>query len=133
MRYLIILALLAGLAGCKTYKNTCKNFLQPKVDTLAENIAVKCLCSSAKVHALFRKVPATICMTAKGQVRDMLAVSKRDGGPLSVLACELITEVVFSLSGQFAADKLECTMPLDQCLDDGTLKVFVYDNVCKYL
>lgn len=130
---LSIICLLLTLSCCTTYKNVCKDFLQPKVDMLAETISIQCDCNSASVHKLFNKVPAQICMEGKESLKDMIDSNVRDGSPLGMLACSLTTDIIIELSGQFLSEKIDCALPLDKCLPSDLLRRFIDDKICSTL
>ena len=124
-----ILALLA-LNCCTVYKNMCRDFLKPKVELLAESIAVQCDCNSSEVHKIFSKLPKAICLEAKDSIKDMID-NNRDGSPLAGLACSLTKDVIIELAGQYLSEKLSCKIPLDKCLPSGMLSKMIDDKICS--
>lgn len=132
-KHLIIALFVLTFMGCKYYKKTCNEFIKPKVELLAENIAIKCQCNSSKVQSLFKHIPNKICIKGKDKINNILEESDRDGGALSMLACNLVTEVIINFTGQYASNKLECKIALDKCLSNGFLLDIINKNVCSYL
>ena len=127
-----ILALLA-LNCCTVYKNMCSDFLKPKVEMLAETIAVRCDCNSSEVHNLFSKIPNTICMEAKDSLKDMIEGNSRDGSALGSLACSLTKDIILELAGQYLAEKVSCKISFDKCLPTEVLKIMIDEKICASL
>lgn len=128
MKYLVMFLLLISFLSCKQYKQKCESFLLPKVEAMANKVAVDCECDVDHVKKLFLKFPKKLCALKKPREQLMDGLAERDGNYQAV--CQSVKELALDFVGQYLADKLKCKINLNKCLNNGKIDILIDNYIC---